>query len=113
MRDRSLRQLVLAKIFKYVYLCVSLHPSHNFILFQVADSAWVILREEGAIIEEADDDDANDGTEETFDEKDALAEKIGLHLQDISANFDEAGGEIRTKHADRLGYSESDSPRLM
>jgi hypothetical protein len=57
--------------------------------FKVADSTWVILREEGAIVEEADDDDDESSVaEEGFDEKDALTEKIGLHLQDIGAGLD-------------------------
>lgn len=43
-----------------------------------------MFREQGAIIEEADDDDDGDGDgePESFNEKDGLAEKIALHLQD-------------------------------
>lgn len=47
----------------------------------VADDAWLILREQGAIVEEADDDD--DG----FNEKDALAEKVGLHLSELGGGI--------------------------
>jgi hypothetical protein len=96
-------------VWHYIFLLISLS-------FKVADSTWVILREEGAIIEEADDDDANDGTEEIFDEKDALAEKIGLHLQDVGVGLDvtEATGDgIRNTQTNRRGYSESDPPRIL
>jgi hypothetical protein len=49
----------------------------------VADSAWLVLREQGAIIEEAEDDDGDGEDEFKLDEKTALTEKIGLHLQDV------------------------------
>ena len=56
----------------------------------MADSTWLILREQGAIIEEADDNgEGGEGslsTEDQFNEKDGLAEKIGLHLQTIKIN---------------------------
>lgn len=88
MRDKSSRLSVLAKIFRYIYLRVPAHLSDRILSFlKVADRAWIVLRQEGAIIEEADDDDAGDGTEDIFDEKDALAEKFGLHLQDIGSKF--------------------------
>lgn len=41
-----------------------------------------MFREQGAIIEEADDEEDGDGEPESFNEKDGLAEKIALHLQD-------------------------------
>lgn len=48
---------------------------------QVADDAWMDLREQGAMIEEGDGDDADgDGN---FDEKDAMLEKVGLHLSEL------------------------------
>jgi hypothetical protein len=50
----------------------------------VADSAWLVLREQGAIVEEADDGgDGDDGDEEKFDEKVTLAEQL-VHLQDVN-----------------------------
>ena len=41
-----------------------------------------MFREQGAMIEEADDDEDDAGESESFNEKDGLAEKIALHLQD-------------------------------
>ena len=82
----------------------------------MADSTWLILREQGAIVEEADDDgDGGLGTEDTFDEKDAVAEKVGLHLQDIDigAGLDTIGtmdndyGHVKEI---RQGESEMDLP---
>lgn len=49
----------------------------------MADAAWLVLREQGALIEESGDDD---GEELKFDEKDELAEKVGLHLEDINVS---------------------------
>ena len=52
----------------------------------MADSTWLILRQQGVIVEEADEDEGNEGslgTEDVFDEKDACAEKVALDLQDI------------------------------
>ena len=46
---------------------------------------WLILRQQGVIVEEADEDEGdkgNLGTEDKFDE-DVLVEKVALHLQDI------------------------------
>lgn len=39
-------------------------------MVQVADNSWLVLREQGALVEEADDDDG-DG-DENFNEKDVL-----------------------------------------
>jgi len=84
----------------------------------VADSSWLILREQGAIIEEADDDDESGvDTEDKFDEKDVLAEKVGFHLQeidigegmDLSNEVDNDGG---TRKEIRRGESETDPPML-
>jgi hypothetical protein len=80
----------------------------------VADSTWLILREQGAIVEEADDDgDGGLGTEDTFDEK--VAEKVGLHLQDIDigagldtiCTMDNDYGHVKEI---RQGESETDLP---
>ncbi|KAF9479756.1 hypothetical protein BDN70DRAFT_906111 [Pholiota conissans] len=72
---------------------------------EVKDRTWDILREEGAIIEEAADDD-EDGTEEdggprSFDEK-VLEEKAAVHLvaSDIT-HF--ADGDIVKTAQNRLG----------
>jgi hypothetical protein len=84
----------------------------------VADSSWLILREQGAIIEEADDDgDGNVDMEDKFDEKDILAEKVGFHLQDIDVG---AGVDLSnavdnddgTRKEIRRGESETDPPML-
>ena len=40
-------------------------------MVKVADNSWLVLREQGALVEEADDDDG-DG-DENFNEKDVLA----------------------------------------
>jgi len=49
---------------------------------QVFERSYLVFREQGAIIEEADDDDEDGiGEPESFDEKSGLAEKIALHLQ--------------------------------
>jgi len=85
---------------------------------EVADSTWLILREQGAIVEEADDDGEGGGgslTEDKFDEKDAFAEKIGLHLRDIDIS---AGMGLTNIEGDgmskeiRPGESEVDAPVL-
>ncbi|KAG2156877.1 uncharacterized protein EDB93DRAFT_1126150 [Suillus bovinus] len=49
---------------------------------KVFESSYLVFREQGAIIEEVDDEEDGDGEPESFDEKDGLAEKIALHLQD-------------------------------
>lgn len=49
---------------------------------KVFEDSYLTFREQGAIIEEADDDEDGDGEPESFNEKDSLAEKIALHLQD-------------------------------
>ncbi|KIK46201.1 hypothetical protein CY34DRAFT_9882 [Suillus luteus UH-Slu-Lm8-n1] len=51
---------------------------------KVFENSYLVFQEQGAIIEEADDDDDGDGDgeSESFNEKDGLAEKIALHLQD-------------------------------
>ncbi|KAG1760429.1 hypothetical protein EDD22DRAFT_901244 [Suillus occidentalis] len=49
---------------------------------KVFEGSYLVFREQGAIIEEADDDEDGDGEPESFNEKDGLAEKIALHLQD-------------------------------
>ena len=48
---------------------------------QVADEAWLVLREQGAMIEEGEDDDAEVGGD--FDEKDTLLEKVDLHISGL------------------------------
>jgi hypothetical protein len=80
----------------------------------VADSTWLILREQGAIVEEADEDGEENegrlGTKDKFDEKGALAEKVGLHLQNISARVDMTNVEDNDdgRKEIRLGESETD-----
>ncbi|KAG1748329.1 uncharacterized protein EDB91DRAFT_1245037 [Suillus paluster] len=49
---------------------------------KVFEGSYLVFREQGAIIEEADDDEDGAGEPESFNEKDGLAEKIALHLQD-------------------------------
>ena len=83
----------------------------------MADSSWLILREQGAIVEEADDDEGGVDTEDKFDEKDVLAEKVGFHLQDIDIG---AGVDLSnavdnddgTRKEIRRGESETDPPML-
>ncbi|THH03162.1 hypothetical protein EW145_g6477 [Phellinidium pouzarii] len=60
---------------------------------EVVDNTWHILREQGAIVEEAiDDDDGSDTGEEKF----ALDEKIGLHNDDDDEPSESIGiAEIR------------------
>ncbi|OAX35918.1 hypothetical protein K503DRAFT_793639 [Rhizopogon vinicolor AM-OR11-026] len=48
---------------------------------EVFERSYLVFGEQGAIIEEADDDEDDDGEPESFDEKGGLAEKIALHLQ--------------------------------
>ncbi len=54
---------------------------------QVKDRTWLILRDEGAIIEEAAEDDNTEESSEpkSFDEKgdQPSSEKIGLHVTPI------------------------------
>lgn len=49
---------------------------------KVFEDSYLVFREQGAIIEEADDGEDGDGEPESFNEKDGLAEKFALHLQD-------------------------------
>ena len=49
---------------------------------QVFERSHLVFREQGAVIEEADEDEDDGGEPESFDEKDGLREKIALHLQD-------------------------------
>lgn len=49
---------------------------------KVFEGSYLVFREQGAIIEEADDEEDGDGEPESFNEKDGLAEKIALHLED-------------------------------
>lgn len=53
---------------------------------KVFEGSYFVFREQGAIIEEADDEEDGDGEPESFNEKDGLAEKITLHLQDQQRN---------------------------
>ncbi|KAG2156872.1 uncharacterized protein EDB93DRAFT_1101288 [Suillus bovinus] len=53
--------------------------------------SYLVFREQGAIIEETNDEEDRDGVPESFDEKDGLAEKIALYLQD-QQNFDQGSG---------------------
>ncbi|OJA13344.1 hypothetical protein AZE42_05594 [Rhizopogon vesiculosus] len=48
---------------------------------EVFERSYLVFQEQGAIIEEADEDEDDDGEPESFDEKGDLAEKIALHLQ--------------------------------
>jgi len=53
---------------------------------RVADDAWLVLREAGALVEEAaeDGDDSEGGgpsAGQSFDEKAGMAEKVAVHLQ--------------------------------
>ncbi|KAF8064149.1 hypothetical protein FPV67DRAFT_1503662 [Lyophyllum atratum] len=49
---------------------------------EVKDRAWLILREEGMVIEEPADDEG--GELGNFDEKEGLAEKLALHLNGLA-----------------------------
>jgi hypothetical protein len=81
----------------------------------VADSTWLILREQGALVEEADDNgEGGEGMAAQFDEKDMLVEKIGLHLQNIDigagtelSNVDESDND-GTREEIKRGISEVD-----
>ena len=57
------------------------------------DETWAVLREQGAIVEEAAEED-DDGGEVKLDEKDVISEKIALHLQDVGRG---RGGSIGGK----------------
>ena len=66
---------------------------------QVADSSWLVLREQGALVEEADDDDdggESDG-DETYSEKDALTDGA---VHDIVVGEDDGGGVKQKVDAD-------------
>jgi hypothetical protein len=75
----------------------------------MADSTWLILREQGALVEEADDNgEGGEGMAAKFDEKDMLVEKIGLHLQNIDigagtelSNVDESDNDGTRKEIKR------------
>ena len=81
----------------------------------MADSTWLILREQGALVEEADDNgEGGEGMAAQFDEKDMLVEKIGLHLQNIDigagtelSNVDESDND-GTREEIKRGISEVD-----
>ncbi|KAG6916344.1 hypothetical protein DXG01_007235 [Tephrocybe rancida] len=47
---------------------------------EIKDRTWLILREEGAIVEEPVDQDGDGADPESFNEKQGLEEKLGLHL---------------------------------
>ncbi|KAI5122616.1 hypothetical protein M0805_008706 [Coniferiporia weirii] len=55
---------------------------------EVVENAWLVLREQGAVVEEAIDDGGDDGDDgdgdgsETADEKVVLDEKVGMHDDD-------------------------------
>ncbi|KAG2356092.1 hypothetical protein BDR07DRAFT_1301381 [Suillus spraguei] len=53
---------------------------------KVFEGSYLMFREQGAVIEEADEDEDGDREPESFNEKDGLAEKIALHLQDQGRN---------------------------
>jgi hypothetical protein len=50
---------------------------------QVKDRTWLVIREEGMVVEEAAEgsDDSNGDHEETYDEKGALVKEVSLQLQ--------------------------------
>ncbi|RDB17168.1 Transforming growth factor-beta receptor-associated protein 1 [Hypsizygus marmoreus] len=83
---------------------------------EVKDETWAILREEGMIVEEAAESDGNESeTDGGFGEKQALAEKLALHLGDLAAGTDdihvEDGGARSEKaglsgEASEMGYSD-------
>ncbi|KII87677.1 hypothetical protein PLICRDRAFT_54749 [Plicaturopsis crispa FD-325 SS-3] len=52
---------------------------------EVADRTWLVLREQGALVEEADEEDGDGDDGQHYDEKDGIvAEKVALQLQDMS-----------------------------
>lgn len=60
---------------------------------EVKDRTWLVLREEGMIIEEAVDEDEDDGEGgAVLDEKRALVEKVGVHLAVVPGVPGEGGG---------------------
>ncbi|KAJ6596948.1 hypothetical protein DFH09DRAFT_106793 [Mycena vulgaris] len=49
---------------------------------EVKDNTWLILREEGMVVEEALDEEDDGGAEADYDEKNGVVEKIGAGLQE-------------------------------
>lgn len=76
-------------------------------MVQVADSSWLVLREQGALVEEAVDDDG-DG-DEKYNEKDVLA---GGAVHDIVVGVvsEDDGGDVR-KEVNRID-ADGDPPFL-
>ncbi|KAG0702044.1 hypothetical protein DFH29DRAFT_923524 [Suillus ampliporus] len=69
---------------------------------KVFEGAYLVFREQGAIIEEADDDEDGAGEPESFNEKDGLAEKIALHLQDQQRSVNVADVHPRASSGEEI-----------
>jgi hypothetical protein len=110
MRAKSLKPLVPAKIL----WCVSIRRVgvrfafclRRILYLQVKDEAWLILREEGMVVEEPLEGSDNDIGD--YDEKHALAEKIAMHVgglptPPISHDLSEEPGEKSEAQSGRDG----------
>ena len=83
------------------------------------DSTWLILWQQGAIVEEAGEDEGDNCSfraEDESDEKDVPAEKVALHLQNIGIGGVDVtnleGYDIGTGKEIRLGRPETDPHAL-
>ncbi|KAF8155687.1 hypothetical protein B0H34DRAFT_714373 [Crassisporium funariophilum] len=81
---------------------------------EVKDRTWDILREEDAIIEEALEDDDDEDTEEeggpqSFDEKQALAEKVTAHVSSADLVIPgPKGGVVKASQDERVSGLEGE-----
>ena len=69
----------------YFILSLFQNPLPPFPLWQVVENTWVVLRDQGAVIEEPVEDEDGDGGEKVFDEKTGLqqpADVVEIHLGD-------------------------------
>lgn len=76
-------------------------------MVQVADSSWLVLREQGALVEEAVDGDG-DG-DEKYNEKDVLAGEA-VHDIVVGVVSEDDGGDVR-KEVNRID-ADGDPPFL-
>lgn len=72
----------------------------TYLSIQVKDRTWAILREQGAIIEEAIEDE--DGSATSYDEKSPLSEKVALP-------GDERGRDAHEIHVNGVDHTSAPS----
>jgi hypothetical protein len=85
MKDKSSKRSALDTIWRCVHPCSRSATFEVYSGYKVADRTWLILREHGAMAEEAVEDggDAGGGIESSYDEKVVLPEKVedsGAHV---------------------------------